>query len=74
MNRYVIVYVGVSEFNNVRGYEKVMIERTLYISGRNVSHVLSLLLNDLTKFNTTKTQRYIESIKSITLLEEDDEE
>lgn len=74
MNRYVIEYVGVSEFNNVRGYEKVMSERTMYVRGRDEAHVLSLLLNDLTKFNTTKTQRYIETIKSIKLLEEDDEE
>ena len=74
MNRYYVVYDHVSEFNNVRGYEKVNTKMDVFIRANSQIEALSKLFDEVTKYNTTKTQRYVETIHAIMLTEHDDEE
>lgn len=73
MNRYYIVYEHVSEFNNVRGYKKEVQKIDVFVSALSPTHALFKLFDEVTKYNTSKTQRYIETVHSVILTEYDGE-
>ncbi|SCA80066.1 hypothetical protein [Salmonella phage SD-1_S14] len=73
MNRYYVVYEHVSEFNNIRGFSRVVTKMDVFIRALSEVDALFKLFDEITKYNTPKTHRYVETVHSIILTESDEE-